>query len=303
MIIGKIKFENPIFLSPMAGVGDFAFRSICRECGADLTFTEMVSAKGLLYDSEKTKNMLKIVEEQPLAVQLFGKEPEVFSQVIKNDYLQNYDIVDINFGCPAPKIFKNGEGSALLTNYSLMQKIITSCKNSTNKPIGAKIRLGIDKIDFDIVRALEDSGVDYITVHGRTKEQGYSGRVNYDAISKIASFCKVPVIGNGDIVSVETLNKMRQTGVEGVSLARGALGNQSIFSLLKGCQSPLSTSDCIKQHVAMLKQVFPNSFLSKYLRKHFLWYCKGIHAPELKQEIIKMNDVDQVLKQIVNVIS
>lgn len=299
MKIGEFVFDNPIFLSPMAGVGDFAFRSLCRECGADLSYTEMISAKGLIYDSKKTVKMLHTNQEEKLcAVQLFGKEPQVFYEALKRPELKKFKIIDLNFGCPAPKIVKNGEGSALLENIKRMQEIIISCKTATNSPLGAKIRLGVNSINYDIPKALEDAGVDYITVHGRTRAQGYSGNANYDAIAKICSMVKIPVIGNGDIVSKQNLEKMRQTGVQGVSLARGALGKPWIFSELKDKVISKSPFDFVCQHVFMLREIYDDNFLCKYFRKHFLWYLKGVYAPELKLQITNMNDIDVLLREM-----
>lgn len=299
MKIGELVFDNPIFLSPMAGVGDFAFRSLCRECGADLSYTEMISAKGLVYDSKKTIKMLHTNQEEDVcAVQLFGKEPQVFYQALKRPELKKFKIIDLNFGCPAPKIVKNGEGSALLDNIDTMQEIISACKSSTKRPIGAKIRLGGNAINYDIPKALEDAGVDYITVHGRTRIQGYSGEANYDAIAKICSLVKIPVIGNGDVVCLQSLENMRKTGVSGVSLARGALGKPWIFSELKGKKILNSPFDFVCRHVFMLREIYDDNFLCKYLRKHFLWYLKGVHAPMLKLQITNMNDIDEILREM-----
>ncbi len=299
MKIGEFDFSNSIFLSPMAGVGDFAFRALCRECGADLSYTEMISAKGLLHGSEKTIKMLYTLnEESPCAVQLFGKEPQVFYEAIRKHELKKFNIIDLNFGCPAPKIVKNGEGSALLGNIKLMQEIVQTCKKATKKPIGVKIRLGENNINYDIAKALEEAGADYITVHGRTRLQGYSGVVDYEAISKICSLVKIPVVGNGDIISSQTLEKMWQTGVDGVSLARGALGKPWIFAELKKIKCNISPFDFVCRHVFMLRQIFKDDFLCKYLRKHFLWYLKGIYAPDLKLQIANMENIDDVLRNM-----
>ena len=301
MKIGGFNFENSLFLAPMAGVTDFAFRSLAREFGADLSFSEMISAKGLVYNSEKTKNMLFCLKnENPSAVQFFGNDPQVFEKAIKMPEVEKFDIVDINFGCPAPKIFNNGEGSALLNDYKKMQEIVIASKKATTKPVGAKIRLGIDKIDFDVCKALQEAGVDYITVHGRTKVQGYSGKANYDAIAKIKSLVSVPVIGNGDVEDKESFDKMKQTGVDGVMIGRGSLGRPWVFAEILEKDISISPYDVIEKHISLLREKFNDDFLCKYLRKHLLWYLKGYSANELKIKVCKLQDLDEILKEFKN---
>lgn len=299
-MIEKYFKNKPLILAPMAGVTDFAFRSIAKDCGADLTCSEMISAKGLIYDSEKTKKMLYTCEnETPKMVQLFGNEPSDFVKCL--NYLEDADIIDINFGCPAPKIFNNNQGSALLNQPLKVYEIVNALKQNTNKIISAKIRLGIqDKsLGLNIAKVIEDAGADFICVHGRTKLQGYSGQADLDEIAKIKQSVKIKVVGNGDVKDKESLNKMWQTGVDGVMIGRASLGNPQIFAKLKNLSSP-SKIEVIEKHIRLLQTQFDNAFLSKYLRKHLLWYLKDVKDNNLKLQVCKMEDVDNTLQMIKN---
>lgn len=294
-MINKIFKNKPLFLAPMAGVTDFAFRSIAKNCGADLTCTEMISTKGLIYDSEKTKSMLITQEnENPKMVQLFGNQPDDFVQCLK--YLQDFDIVDVNFGCPAPKIFNNNQGSALLNNPLVIYNIVKALKDNTDKIVSAKIRLGINdnSLGLNAARAIEDAGADFVTVHGRSKVQGYSGQVDLEQIANIKSKLKIKVVGNGDVKDKQSLQKMLETGVDAVMIGRASLGNPEIFAQLKNMKYP-SKIDIIQQHITLLQEHFSNEFLSKYLRKHLLWYVKELKRNDIKLQICSMQDVNQML--------
>lgn len=296
-MIKKMFANNPLFLAPMAGVTDFAFRSIAKDCGADFTCTEMVSAKGLLYDSQKTSKMLFCMDnEKPKIVQIFGNEPEVYSQVVKK-YLNDFDIIDMNFGCPAPKIFCNNQGSALLDKPALVYSLANAVRKSCDKIVSAKIRLGIQKDNFvgaEIARVLEDAGVNFLTVHGRTKQDGYSGNVNLEQIAKIKACVKIPVVGNGDVKDLKSYLAMRQTGVDGVMIGRGALGNPEIFAKIKNIPYP-SKFEIVKKHIELLRTMYPDQFLTKYMRKHLLWYLKGTKNNQVKLQICTMENVDEIL--------
>ena len=193
-----------IFLAPMAGVTDVGFRHVCKLAGADLTFTEMVSAKALSYDSAKTKELLYTSEiEKPIAVQIFGHEPDVMANVCKMQELSKFDLIDINFGCPAPKIVNNGDGSAILKDLKLLEQIVLSCAKATNKPISCKFRKGYfadDNVAVEVAKICEESGAKMITLHGRTRSQMYSGEVDLETIAKVKANAKIPVVGNGDII-------------------------------------------------------------------------------------------------------
>ncbi len=291
-----------IFLAPMAGVTDVGFRHICRMCGADLTFTEMVSAKALSFDSSKTKELLITSKiENPVAVQIFGHEPEVMANVCKCPDLQKFDLIDINFGCPAPKIVNNGDGSALLKNLKVLEAIVKQCAKSSDKPISCKFRKGFglnDNISTTVAKICEDNGAKMITIHGRTRAQMYSGDVDLETIAKVKSIVKIPVVGNGDVVDENSYNQMLQTGVDAVMIGRGALGNPNIFSILKGL-NPLDKYSLVEEHINQLKQHFSDKYINVTMRKHLLWYIAGTkNATLYKQKIATSENFDESLKLV-----
>ena len=227
MNIGKVKLENNLFLAPMAGVTDKAFRKIVKEKGCGLVCTEMISSKALFYGDKKTEKLLDTTsEKRPIAIQLFGSEPEVLKNMA-NKVQDKCDIIDINMGCPAPKIVKNGDGSKLLQNVPLIHEIVKEVVKNVNIPVTVKIRKGWDNKSINAVEvasALQDAGASAITIHGRTKEEYYSGKADLDIIKKVKETVTIPVIGNGDIVDEETAKHMLEyTGVDGIMIGRGAL--------------------------------------------------------------------------------
>ena len=262
-----------IFLAPMAGVTEVGFRHACKLAGADLTFSEMVSSKALMFDSKKTKELLITSPlEEVKAVQLFGHEPEVMADACKLEELQKFDLIDINFGCPAPKIVNNGDGSALLKDLKTLEKIVSECVKSTNKPVSCKFRLGYganENIATQVAQICESAGAKMLTVHGRTRAQMYSGVVDLESIAKVKATVRIPVVGNGDIVDVESYNKMLETGVDAVMIGRGALGNPNIFNMLKS-QASVDKFELIQQHVNMLRQHYSERFINVTMRKHLL---------------------------------
>ena len=276
MIIGNVKIEGELFLAPMADVTDFAFRQIAREFGASFSYTEMVSAKALTFGNRKTKDLLITSEiENPVAVQLFGSDKEVFKKALELEDLSKFQIIDLNMGCPAPKIVKNSDGSALMKDIKKASEILQTCVKHTDKPITVKIRLGFDKdVSLDFSKMLEDNGASAITIHGRTREEFYSGKVNLDAIAKVKACLKIPVIGNGDVVDNKTLMEMKETGVDAVMVGRGALGKPYIFSELLQKDIVVNKWDIINQHILLLRQHFSDDYISTYIKKHLLWYLK-----------------------------
>lgn len=235
MNIGNLIFHNNVFLAPMAGFTDIAFREICKELGCGLVYTEMVSAKALYYESNNTKELCVISnKEKPVALQLFGHEPEIMANAVEffND---NNDvcILDVNMGCPAPKIVKNGDGSALMKDPKLASEIIKAMKKVAKKPITVKFRKGFDKNNINAVefaKVMEQSGADAITIHGRTREQMYEGKADWTIISKVKNAVSIPVIGNGDVFSAEdAIEMINKTNCDGVMVGRGAQGNPWIF--------------------------------------------------------------------------
>lgn len=302
MKIKHLEFSNPIFLSPMAGAGDFAFRALCRQHGADFSYTEMISVAGLVHNSEKTKKLLYTLEgEHPCGVQLFGDNPDDFAFAVKMPELKKFALIDLNFGCPAPKIFKNNAGSALLAFPEKIQKIVSACVANTDKPVTCKIRLGIDDKTInavEIAKICEHAGASAITVHGRTKMQNYSGSVDLEEIAKVKASVKITVIGNGDITDKESYEKMLSTGVDGVSLARASLGRPWIFNELKGVKDNSVPIEIIRQHVEYMSLIYDKKFLIKYFRKHLLWYLKNYKANDLKLEICKNENLGEILDKM-----
>lgn len=301
MKIDNIEVGN-LFLAPMAGVTEVGFRKLAKICGADLTYTEMVNAKALLMKNEATtKLLIKNAEETPSAVQLFGSNAKDLAQACTLTELDDFDIIDFNFGCPAPKIVKNGEGSALLNNLDKIKTILTECKKISPKPITAKFRIGFndgDNVAVDVAKICQDAGVSAITVHGRTREQMYSGKVDYETIAKVKASVNIPVIGNGDVVDKASYDLMKQTGVDGVMIGRGALGNPWIFSELKG-KTVLDKFELIQLHIKTLREHFDERFVCLHMRKHLLWYLRNVpSASKIRAQIAVSDSLEKSLQLI-----
>lgn len=235
MKIKDIDFGKTLCLAPMAGVSDVGFRGLCAIFGADATWSEMLSCRAMLHNAKKTELMTILSPHEHIKIgQIFGHEPTVMADSLHLPFLQKYDVIDINMGCPAPKIVKNGEGSALMKDLPLASKIIKSCVKASTKPISVKFRLGYHSdISAEFGRMCEESGADFITLHARTQEMGYSGRADYEAIAKLKATVHIPVIGNGDVVDSESYTHMLATGVDGVMVGRGAQGKPWLFKQLK----------------------------------------------------------------------
>lgn len=299
MKIGDLDFKETICLAPMAGVSDIGFRKLCSDFGADATWSEMLSARAMLHNPKKTELMAVVAPEERIKVgQIFGHEPDVMAKAINNPLLEDYDVIDINMGCPAPKIVKNGEGSALMKNPPLAREVILSCVKASARPVSVKFRLGYDKdISVDFGRMCEECGAKFITLHARTTEQGYSGKANLEAIAKLKASVKIPVIGNGDVVDSESYKEMLATGVDGVMIGRGAQGKPWIFSLLKNGQKPNNIYKVIEEHIQILRKYYNEEWLTLYMRKHLLWYTADIpNAREFRPLIATSPSIDESLK-------
>ena len=274
----ELNLNNLLALAPMAGVSDIGFREIASIFGADITWSEMLSCRAMLHNPKKTEFMTVCSPKERIKVgQIFGHEPEIMAESLANPLLAHYDIIDINMGCPAPKIVKNGEGSALMKNMPLASKIISACAKATDRPLSVKFRLGFDRdISTEFGKMCEESGASFITLHARTTAMGYSGKADLEAIAKLKANVYIPVIGNGDVVDKASFELMKQTGVDGVMIGRGAMGRPWIFDELKGKQPPKDKFKVICQHVETLRKYYEEKWLTLYLRKHFLWYVSGL---------------------------
>ena len=301
MKIGNVVFKNNLILAPMAGVTDVAFRSVCIEMGADAGVTEMVSAKALHFENEKTEDLLKTAPNEAIKiVQIFGHEPEIMAKICASKELEKFDIIDINMGCPAPKIVNNGDGSALMKDITLAREIIESCVRATKKPITVKFRSGFDREHINAVefaKMCESAGAKAITIHARTREQMYGGVVDLDIIKSVKEAVSIPVIASGDIVDKESLERTKAyTGCDAFMIGRGTLGNPAIFAELRDEISSFDRYDLVEKHTQLLRQYFPDRFVSPHMRKHYLWYLKGFSgASAIKVQISTETDIDRSL--------
>lgn len=315
MKIGNITLDNNVFLAPMAGVTDLAFRLICKEQGAGLIYTEMVSGKGLYYDDKKTEELMAIDdEERPVALQIFGSDPEVMGRITaeKLNHREDIDIIDINMGCPTPKIVKNGDGSALMKNPSLAGEITRAVVKASRKPVTVKIRAGWDDNSInavEVAKVIEDAGASALAIHGRTREQFYTGKANWDIIRQVKESVSIPVIGNGDIIEPEDGKRMiDETGCDAIMIARGSRGNPWIFSrtislLKKGEAVPMPSEQeriktCIK-HFELLCKLKGERVAVREMRKHIAWYVKGIrNSAELRNNINTITLKEELISEL-----
>ncbi len=303
--IGKFEFKNGLILAPMAGVSDIAFRSVAIECGADACVTEMVSAKAFSYNSKKTLDLMRSADNEKIKIiQIFGHEPEVMAKICKSESVKNFDIIDINMGCPAPKIVNNGDGSALMKNIDLAEKIIRACVSATDKPVTVKFRLGWDLSSVNAIefaKMCERAGASAITVHGRVREQFFSGNVDYELIKKVVEAVKIPVIGNGDVCDRESYLKMLETGCDGVMIGRGALGKPYVFSEILGLSDKKTNFYYINKHIEILRKYFPDVFVVKHMRKHILWYLGNTKRDkEMKNKVTTISDLSELIAELKN---
>lgn len=299
--IGSVEIKSHALLAPLAGFTDLAFRRICRRYGAGLTYTEMVSAKGLVYGNENTSGLLALAEnEVPSAVQIFGSDPEFVARAVER--LSGFDIIDINMGCPVPKIVKNGEGSALMRTPEIAEAVVKVAVKAGKAPVTVKFRKGFEDGEdtcVEFAKRMEGAGASAITVHGRTRAQFYAGQADWQAIERVARAVSVPVIGNGDVTDRASFLRAMDTGVTAVMIGRGALGAPWVFAEIEGREVEVSRFDVAREHLLRLAERQPAVLVVGNMKKHLARYVKGLRGVAgYKDKIYSAKTVDELVAVI-----
>ena len=313
--IGNINIEVGLCLGPMAGVSDLPFRHLCKEMGASLLVTEMVSAKAIYFKNKNTEPLMKIDKgEHPVALQLFGSDPDIIAQMAASIEERDFDIFDFNMGCPVPKIVNNGEGSALMKNPKLVEEILTKLVKSVKKPVTLKIRKGFNDANInavEIAKIAEASGVSAVAVHARTREQYYSGKADWSIIKAVKSELGIPVIGNGDVVDGKSAKEMYEyTGCDGIMIARAARGNPWIFKEIRGYLNGEITKrpekdeivDIILKHCKLQMQYDDEIMAIRKMRKHVAWYTHSMKGSSALRDRVnhveKYDELESLLRSV-----
>lgn len=297
--IGNLKTVNNVFLAPLAGYTNGVFRTVCEKLGAGLTFTEMVSAKGLCYGSEKTEQLLYVSEDYRgiKAAQIFGNDPEYMRRACESDALAKFDLIDINMGCPVPKIYKNGEGSALMNDLPLVGRIVSECKKS-GKLVSVKFRTGLDesrKITAEFARVCAGAGADLICIHGRTRDKMYSGAVDFEEIAAAKRAVDIPVIANGGIFCAADADELlEKTGADGVAVARGAMYRPWVFAEITGKEIP-DIKGIVRGQLHKTREIYGERFACVFMRKMIGFYLKGTpDAAACREKLFKADSCEKV---------